>query len=743
MIRVNGEYTQKYCGCPYKEKGEACCDGDKELTSDGQLVLSPSCCKKPIVLWEGERVCGCPSPYTEKDGACCNGDIELTSDGEQKVSPPCCEKPIVSWEGGKFCGCPDGTEDKGNGLCCKDGQTWFSSNRFLDYPLCGCSPDGYKSSDGGACCKDGKELNIETGVYDVNSSKCCSQEEGYEWIENSENSEGLCCSTNATFESDQECYCAKNPNDAKCSDSCSDDQEKVSNGECCAKGDIATSDDGTKTCCDDYNSKVCCEHYGQTWENDSCCVTVDSSESEMQSFSDSQSCCDPENIFKDSDGGLSCCLKELVTDIVSGVKTCCDAYSVAISGVCCEIGKVVTLTLTGIQKCCSVLEEAIAGKACCSPDDKECICEADPNDERCKGECEGDECCEGISKPGSRCDYTCQGSDGSYSWVKTNSACCENDSECIGYNYNNGLLQLCGICNADKKMCESVYPHENQNCCEGFGKKFCPASGDSSSSCIKPTECCPADKPTDKSDCYSCDNGQWTFVAGLNDNYAECGCPNDGKWNEDKKVCCKDGYRLSYGEYSVVSAEACGCPDGGESPNGTCCKDGFKSYWTDMKEVDYEVCGVCPAGSQPMYDGSEVQCCKGDSIWTSWDQNWSNNAFGADACLCIGKANEVQYASDSSVYWPNRSCTYCITEGDEKNENEYIEYHVAYYDEYDRTRYGLSELESDVLSSGSSMWGEKPGPVNSDEGKVAYQKCCDAIGGKINENGYCVEKNNT
>jgi hypothetical protein len=153
------------------------------------------------------------------------------------------------------------------------------------------------------------------------------------------------------------------------------------------------------------------------------------------------------------------------------------------------------------------------GFSCCKSDDTTCICEADPDDERCKGECEDD---------------------------------------CAKLNFFSGLSYgspECGICDSKTKKCVVVYGNKDENCCKTAGGKFCPAKGDFSSQCIKTTQCCPADKPTEKSACYnSCKSGSWFFDP--DEEYSgETRLVNDDIWlyNGD-----------SYWVYAVVELFNCG-----------------------------------------------------------------------------------------------------------------------------------------------------------------------------------------
>ena len=101
----------------------------------------------------------------------------------------------------------------------------------------------------------------------------------------------------------------------------------------------------------------------------------------------------------------------------------------------------------------------------------------------CQSECSGDDCCSDISKPGFGCTYQCQKDGDEYKWVKTDSACCENDTQCSGtkpYCDNNKCVECAhsGHCPdgaqcTESRICECEDPYYSEYCCEAMGGTWC------------------------------------------------------------------------------------------------------------------------------------------------------------------------------------------------------------------------------------------------------------------------------
>jgi len=136
-------------------------------------------------------------------------------------------------------------------------------------------------------------------------------------------------------------------------------------------------------------------------------------------------------------------------------------------------------------------------------------------------------------------------------------------------------------------------------------------------------ECCDGELETRPDGWQVCckEGYKWSYGRSSVDGY--CGCPKGGEASAiDRTYCCKEGYAYStssgeQGSYREVNGY-CGCPDGGvasEYLGLVCCKNGLR--WNQVKKEYMDVdgyCGACPEGGE-RGKTRPGECCKNGLKW--------------------------------------------------------------------------------------------------------------------------------
>jgi len=355
---------------------------------------------------------------------------------------------------------------------------------------------------------------------------------------------------------------------------------------------------------------------------------------------------------------------------------------------------------------------------CCAKNNKECICNADPDNEICG--CSGDDCCKDISKPGSGCSYTCQGSDGSYSWVKTDSACCEDDSEC-------GTNQTCVNNKCQDKTCSG------DDCCKdiakpGSGCSYTCQGSDGSYSWVKTdSACCENDNQcfggticqnhrcetptctgTKPSVCRECNGTLWGQRSECCTSNSDCtqgrtlcsSCISNKchyETTDESSACCQSkGKKYCSSDNTCIDMDECcysericsgrygnscvngswrlnegykSCGDGSCVSTSSCCDNEMPTIlpecyicneegeWEYRHSNNYAVCG-CPSAAPIYYDG---HCCSADSgEWFGYLNRVvklgdTDGYEPSSECVCQGKNGFVQTVDEK--------CYYCFRDG--------------------------------------------------------------------------------
>ena len=261
----------------------------------------------------------------------------------------------------------------------------------------------------------------------------------------------------------------------------------------------------------------------------------------------------------------------------------------------------------------------------CCPNDTVVLC----GDKCCKTKCTkngkcctGDECCEDTDKPGTGCNYECQKDGDSYKWVKTNSTCCEDDTECT---------RTSQICDLTQHIC-------------------------------KETTCREEDKPKIDAICYSCQdsNGShsWKWISGCCTSNSQC-----ADFNTNSEACnsCDTSTNRCVSTYTYYDLACCesrgklfdevsgGCYDPSVYKK---CSDGSVVYKTTCCDSDSE-----RSVKDVEYGMECYRHCNGNGVW-EFDSDYYKMVDGK----CYIKEycfSDSDCAEFTAVDGSSGSCGYC------------------------------------------------------------------------------------
>ena len=497
----------------------------------GVINLLPEGCFEPDSY-------DCPEDRLIKAGSntglgsyvCCPEDTKAARYLLSDTKPICCASNMVEDSAsGRICKCPS------NQVTLPEGAPL---SRCCDTQNVRTKGDGTKV----CACPDDRLIG------DLNSSYVCCPEGEKKYGKS-------CCAPN-----DKDCICKADSTNELC-DTCPDGGELkyIMGMKICCKDEYLLLDGAYDTV---YPSFCGCPNGGKFKETDSIGVCCKDGYAWYNSQRNSHN-------GKKTEGGytkpevLNCgCLNGGVPSQLSPGLCCKDGYTDNGTGV-------YNLIYPENCGCPSGYEEKKSGgeRICCK-DGKEVVFVNGDHNELITNSlcgCSGDDCCKDISKPGTGCDYECQKDGDTYKWVKTNSVCCEDDTECTGSTCDltlhickectDGEELVLGECCPKSKVCH-YYPGESydflgcsdnavlegevRKCCMS-GRKACTESNE----CVLENECCPNPNPIydrdggyDLTECTDVSTNTWQLKSG----YRRCGSSNLAVSNNDgyEYHCCDD-----------------------------------------------------------------------------------------------------------------------------------------------------------------------------------------------------------